>query len=312
LHKFFLIQPFLTYIIMDLVKKNTKNARLSFSLSKERSARSILSLSNVLFLSNTWTLCRSLWLPALLMGAVCTLESLALRLFTGSAIYFIAYFFALLLLYFFSAFLCGFRKMMKEKLDTETSLLAPLRIKGEFKSIFQGAPPFFYLLCIEFHVCLLLVVAAAWLVGVNYFLILPIAIVALLLTIPFGLAMFHLTASDEQGVKTALNFGLRHAKRYFGSTCIILFIASFVGLFLAVAGSLPTLILQWAIAASDASVAVGDPTDLPNYVQTLSFVFIIFAVAFAALATLFGWIAGYLQYHAILTKEKKRLEQQKN
>ena len=104
-----------------------------------------------------------------------------------------------------------------------------------------------------------------------------------------------------------------HARRGVGSTVLHIALIgelAILCLVLGIIGSLPTLILQWAIAASDASVAVGDPTDLPPYVHGLSFFFIIFATAFATLSTLYGWIAGFLHIHSVFAKERDRLNRQ--
>lgn len=293
------------------MKANNKTATQSISIKKARSARSNLSLSYILFLSNTWSFTRSLLPSTLCMGIVITIAILIGRFFSISQSAIIWIISGILVTYFYSTFILGFKFLMKKKFDTETSLLTPLRNKSEFKHIFGSSSlAVFYLTFITIIIAALLFIAGSILKNINIFLIIPIIIIGIIIIVPLALANFSITTDEVTDLKQALCFGFRYAKRYFGSTLLILFITTIIALFFGIIGSLPTLILQWAISASDEAIAVGDPSDLPSYVHALSFVFIIFAVAFATIATLPGWIAGFLHCHSIRAKELKRLEQQ--
>ena len=279
-------------------------------LDKSRSTRANLSLTNFIILGNTWIFCRSLLPSALLMGIVVTLTALTTRFLTGNAALAVWLGCALVTLYFYSTFIYGFARLMKHHLDTETSLVSPLRGWQEYRSLFPGSLPLFYFNVIIFALSLLFVIGGTMLLRVSPYLLIPVLLLALLLCVPFALSQLNMVADDTASIGSSLKFGFTKCLRHFGSTLLILFIATIIFIVLGIIGSLPTLILQWAIAASDASVAVGDPTDLPPYVHGLSFFFIIFATAFATLSTLYGWIAGFLHIHSVFAKERDRLNRQ--
>jgi len=288
----------------------TKQKQTTYPLFEERSYRKCFSDATNLLMAEMAVFFHAFWLPSLLAGIIVS-ALIFVPIQAPLAVMFLIFAVGVVLFIFVLAnSLKGQTQMLKKYnmalADNPEVALLPLTLKGLMKNVSESLGAF-YLLVVQFAVLAVLAFATYELVQHfnTFYPWVGFGLIALFLMIPFNLSLSHQLYLDGN-LFVSLKWAFQRTLRHFGSTLVLL-VLSFI--FIAILGFfcyLPLFVLNMAMGASDASVMLGDPTDLPVYVPVLRMLLGILLLGVVSFSLLLWSLPQAFHFCSLRTREQNK------
>ena len=266
-------------------------------VDKARSFRKNLSEAIDLEVRNVFSIIRSLWIPACIVGLG---ECVGLA-FMGRAVA-VEVICAVVVLYGLAAMGQGVWTMADSHLNAGTRLIARLQLRDSSRTLSLRAAGVACVMLLFSAIVAAVTMAALHFVKAAWAAWTIIVVVSVLLSTPASLLMAELF-SRNTGIAGSIRRGFCLSPKYFGSTLALNFLTLLLIGLLAVVFFTPIHVLQLAELYSMEAVLYGDSTDLPGWVPIVRLLLCFVWGWLCAIFSTLWWMAIYLHIHSMNKKE---------